>query len=132
MTAVPVEQRSGPYWQVAVHWTEDVAAVGAGNLLPLGDQASPVSTWEAPADGQVVAMIINSEATADVDMLVQVAGSAIAASALSAAGVEAYKFYNDGDVPFSKDDSIAVESDAVTTAKDLHVTLLIELDLRTR
>ena len=132
MTAVPVEQRVGPLVIIALQFVEDTAAVAAAALLPIGDQASPLSLWEAPCDGQVVAMLIDSEASADVDLFVQVETVKIAASAVVLVGLTTYKWFNDGDVPFVKGNSLAVESDAVGTAKELHVTLLIELDLRTR
>lgn len=122
----------GQFHTIALEFTFDSAA-SAGTLGYRGADfgAAAVQLFESPFKGWVAWASVTGigGAFADAVFLVQVAGSAVAASSFNpGANAQGYQVYDPSDVPFAASDSIAVEIDSLTTLRDCVVTLGLVLN----
>jgi hypothetical protein len=132
MGAIPAEQHLGQ-WQLVAIEVGFESTDSAGDLGRYGADAATVAVVlkTMPYPGYVHAISHNSlSALATCVFLVQVAGSAVAASSYAAAdAITGSKIYLSDAVPFVAGNSLAVEIDSLGTFRDCVVTLLVALNI---
>jgi len=122
----------GKYQLVPIEFAFQAGDTAAGLADRGTDHSDVVLLATMPFDGFVVAMTADAivGTPADVVLLVQVAGSAVAASSFTlAASLTNSKVYAPNVVPFAAGETLAVEVDSLTTMRDMVVVLWCAIEL---
>lgn len=131
--SIPLEQHIGQWALIPLEFSFE-STDSAADLARRGADAATVAVLLAtiPWPGYVAAISVNAVGgnLADAVFLIQVNGSAVAASSFNpgaaAAGRQSYK---NTDVPFTVGQTLAVEIDSLTTLRDCVVTLWVAVNL---